>query len=86
MIYRPLVEAAAQRCPGLQVRFFAEQDFAGTDCLPGRIDVETIFGTVPEPLSLAYYLAGPPEMIQALTAELTRRGLPPGQVIAEAWE
>jgi len=86
LIYRPLVEVAAQRCPGLQVRYYAEQDFEGTDCQPGRIEVETVFRSIPEPLSLAYYLAGPPEMIQTLTVALTRRGLPTGQVIAEAWE
>jgi ferredoxin-NADP reductase len=86
LIYRPILEAAAQRCPGLQVHYFAELDFEGTDCLPGQIKVETVFGAVPEPLSLAYYLAGPPEMIQALTGELTQRGLAPGQIFSEAWE
>jgi ferredoxin-NADP reductase len=86
LIYRPLVEAAAQRCTGLRVRYFAEQDFEGTDCQPGRIDVEAVFGTVPEPLSLAYYLAGPPGMIQTLTLALTRHDLDPSQVISEAWE
>ncbi len=86
LIYRPLVEAAAQRCAHLQVRYFTEQDFEGMDCLPGRIDIETVFRSVPEPFSLTYYLAGPQEMIQALSGELTRRGVPPGQVIAEAWE
>jgi len=35
LIYRPLVQAVAQRCPGLQVRYYAELDFEGTDCLPG---------------------------------------------------
>ena len=70
LIYRPLVQAAAQRCPGLQVHYFAEQDFAGTDCLPGRIEAETVFRSVPEPLSLTYYLAGPPGMVHALTIGL----------------
>jgi ferredoxin-NADP reductase len=82
LVYRPLVQAVTLRCPGLRVHYFAEQDFEGTDCQPGRIDVETVFGTVPEPLALAYYLAGPQEMIRALTRALTQRGLPPGQVIA----
>jgi ferredoxin-NADP reductase len=85
LIYRPLVEAAAQRCPRLQAHYFAEQDFEGTDCLPGLIKVETVFEAVPEPLSLLYYLAGPPEMVQALTGKLIQRGLPPGQIISEAW-
>jgi ferredoxin-NADP reductase len=86
LIYRPVVEVAAQRCPGLQLRYYAEQDFEGTDCQPGRIEVETVFGTVPEPLSLTYYLAGPSEMIRTLTIKLTQRGLAPAQIIAEAWE
>jgi ferredoxin-NADP reductase len=86
LIYRSLVQAAAQRCPRLQARYFAEQDFDGTDCRPGRIDAETIFGSVPEPLALTYYLAGPPEMIQTLTAGLRQRGLNPAQIIADAWE
>jgi len=86
LIYRPLVQAAAQRCPGLQVHYFAEYDYDGTDCQPGRIEAETILGSVPEPLSLTYYLAGPPGMIAALTTGLRQRGLPPGQIVADAWE
>ena len=86
LIYHPQVQAAAQRCPGLHVRYFAEQDSDGTDCLPGKIEAETVFGSVPEPLSLTYYLAGPPGMVQALTQCLIQRGLPPGQIVAEAWE
>jgi ferredoxin-NADP reductase len=86
LIYRPLVQAAAQRCPALHVRYFTEQDPDDTDCLPGRIEAETVFGSVPEPLSLTYYLAGPPGMVQALTQGLIQRGLPPGQIVAEAWE
>jgi ferredoxin-NADP reductase len=86
LIYRPLVQAAAQRCPDLHVRYFAEQDPDGTDCLPGRIEAETVFRSVPEPLSLTYYLAGPPGMVQALTMGLIRRGVEPGKIVAEAWE
>jgi len=86
LIYRPLVQAAAQRCPGLQARYFAEQDFDGTDCRPGRNDADTILRSVPEPLSLTFYLAGPPEMIQALTTGLRQRGLDPAQIVADAWE
>lgn len=85
LIYRPLVESTAHRYPGLKVHYFAEQDFEGTDCLPGLIKVGTVFGAVTEPLSLVYYLAGPPEMVQALTGKLIQRGLPPGQIISEAW-
>lgn len=86
LIYRPLVEAAVQHCPCLQVHYFAEQSFAGTDCQPGRIEVEAVLRAVPAPLSITYYLAGPPEMIQALTAGLRQRGLTAEQIVADAWE
>jgi ferredoxin-NADP reductase len=86
LIYRALVQAATQRCPGLQVRYFAEQDWDGTDCLPGRIEAETVFRSVTEPLSLTYYLAGPPGMVQALTTGLIGRGVEARKIVAEAWE
>ncbi len=86
LIYRPQVQAAVQRCPNLQAYFLAEQDAAGTDCLPGLIDVERVFDRHPQPFSFTYYLAGPPEMIRSLTAGLRQRGLPAAQIVADAWE
>ncbi len=86
LIYRPLVEATQQRCARLQVRFLAEEQARGTDCLPGRIDAAAIFESVPDPLLLIYYLAGPPEMIRVLTSDLVQRGVTPGWIIADAWE
>jgi len=86
LIYHSLVQAAAQHCPELQVRYFAEQDWDGTDCLPGRIEVETIFRFIPTSLAMTYYLAGPPGMVQALMAGLMERRVEPGKIIAEAWE
>jgi ferredoxin-NADP reductase len=86
LIYRSLVQAAAQRCPSLQVRYFAEQEWDGTDCRPGRIEAETVFRSVPNPLALTYYLAGPPGMVQALTVGLVGRGVEAGKIVAEAWE
>ena len=86
LIFRPLVEAAAQRFPGLRVRYLTEQDYDGTDCLPGRIVAGTVFRVVPKPLSLTYYLAGPTGMVRALTNDLIQLGLAPAQIMAEAWE
>ena len=86
LIYRSLVEAAALRCPALKIHLLAEQAFEGTDCLPGRIEPEIVLRSIPNPLSLLYYLAGPPAMVHALTDELHRRGLAPEQIIADAWE
>jgi ferredoxin-NADP reductase len=86
LIYRPLLQAAAQRCTKLRVHFLAEQDTIGTDCLPGRIDAQAVFNHVPEPCSLIYYLSGPPDMIHTLTDGLLRLGLNSGQILADAWE
>ena len=86
LIYHDLVQAAAERCPKLQVHFLAEQDYANTNCLPGLINARTVFATVPEPFALTYYLAGPPAMIQALKSELSGCGLPLERIIMDAWE
>ena len=86
LIYRSLVEAAALRCPALKIHFLAERDSDGTGCLPGRIEPEIVLGSVPNPLSLLYYLAGPPAMVHALTDGLHQRGLAPEQILADAWQ
>lgn len=86
LIYRSMVEAATRRCPGLRVRYFAEQGWDGKDCQPGRIEAETVFRFVANPLNLTYYLAGPPGMVQALTIGLIERGVEARKIVAEAWE
>ena len=86
LIYRSLVEASALRCPALKTHFLAERDYDGTGCLPGRIEPEIVLGSVPNPLSLLYYLAGPPAMIRSLTDGLRQRGLAPEQILADAWQ
>ena len=86
LIYRPLVQAAVQRCPGLHACYFAEKNFAGADCHQGQIEAETVFGSVPDPLFLTYYVAGPPRMIQSLAIGLRQRGVPPEKIVADAWE
>jgi len=86
LIYRPLAEVAAQRCASLQIRFLAEQDAEGTDCLPGRIEAAAVFGSVPDPLSVTYYLSGPPAMLKTLSAGLVEHGVLAAQVCMDAWE
>ena len=86
LIYRSLVEAALQHCSNLQTQFHAEQETEGTNCLPGRIDAEAVFRFIPDPLSVIYYLSGPPEMIRDLTSGLGQRGVTSSRIIADAWE
>jgi Na+-transporting NADH:ubiquinone oxidoreductase subunit NqrF len=86
LIYSSLVVSARGRCPKLKVWFLAEQDVDGTDCILGRINAEVVFGSLPEPLALIYYLAGPPEMIAVLQSGLKQCGVTPDHLIADAWE
>ncbi len=86
LIYRSLVEPVAKRCPNLQAHFLAEEDYEGTDCLPGRIEAGRVWEFLPVPLQTHYYLSGPPDMLHALRADLHRRDLPTGQVHIDAWE
>jgi hypothetical protein len=62
----------------LQIRYFTEQNFESSDCQPVRIEAETIFLFVPKPISLTYFLAGPPGMVHTFRIDLLQRGLAPG--------
>jgi len=54
--------------------------------LSGRIDAAVVLGSVPDPLSVTYYLSGPPEMIGGLTSGLSQRGATHDRIVADAWE
>jgi ferredoxin-NADP reductase len=86
LIYRSLAENAMQRCPAFRAHCFVESDADGKECLPGRIELESVWASVPNPLDATYYLAGPPEMMVALTNGLERRGVDPSRIISDAWE
>jgi len=86
LLYRPMVEAASARCPGLRVYLFAEEGANGTGCQSGRIDLEIAWKKIAAPLSTIYYLAGPPAMIHALPNELAQRGVPSDRVLIDAWD
>jgi len=86
LIYRPLVQAAAQHCPNLQAHYFAERNTDGVDCLPGRLELDTIWKLLPDPPAMMYNLSGPPEMLDALRQGLGDRGVDPRRVVVDAWE
>ena len=86
LIYRPLVHEAAQRCPKLQVHYFAEQNTNGADCAPGRLELDTIWRLSPDRPERTYYLSGPPQMLEALREGLGERGVEPARVVVDAWE
>jgi ferredoxin-NADP reductase len=86
LIYRSQAMAAQLRCPNLKVWFLAEQDAERNGCIFGRIDTAVVTRFIPDPLSLTYYLAGPPEMIAVLISGLHQYGVEMDHLIADAWE
>lgn len=87
LIYRSLVTSAAQCCSNLQVKFFVESG-VGTDgdYLPGRINLDIVQESLSNSRAVNYYLAGPPEMLRFFTHRLSQLGIPPSQIIIDAWE
>ncbi|MFH1861852.1 MAG: FAD-dependent oxidoreductase [bacterium] len=85
LIYRPLVELVAVQCPNLHPYFLVEEGEA-TSCIPGRINVDQIWQTLPDPRAVKYYLSGPPIMLKTLPAALAKRRIPATQILTDAWE
>ncbi len=85
LIYRSLVEAASTSCPSLQPVFLVEES-SSPGCLTSRLEAEIIWQTLPAPLSVTYYLSGPPGMLKVLSTDLVAHGVPAAQVCMDAWE
>ena len=85
LIYRPLVESAAAKCPKLHPYFLAEEG-EPHGFISGRISVEHVWQNLPDPEEMIYYLSGPPIMLKTLSVALTECRLPPTQILTDAWE
>ncbi len=90
LIYRGLAEKWISGCTTSPSRarlwLCAEEPTADEAVEEGRLDVDYIARRLEEPGKLIYYVAGPPAMIKALTAGLRTLGVPPEQIIVDAWE
>ncbi len=86
LIFRSLVEEARQHCSSLHALYLVEQGSDGTDYIPGRIDLERVWKSLPNPLTTVFYLAGPPEMLRSLMSGLDVRGIQRNQILIDAWE
>jgi ferredoxin-NADP reductase len=85
LIYRPLVESAAAKCPNLHPHFLAEEGEA-PGCTSSRINLDQIWQTLPDPQAMVYYLSGPPIMLKTLSAALAERRIPATRILTDAWE
>lgn len=86
LIYRPLVQAAAARCPKLRVHYLAERNDDGADCITGRLDSATIGALLRALQAQAYYLSGPPPMLASLRRDLENLGVEPDRILVDAWD
>ena len=92
LVYRDLVERCARRVPSIDVSYFIESGptEAAADgngrALPGRVAVAPIWTRVRHPDDAHFYVAGPPAMLQTISAELGSRGVAQERVHVDAWE
>jgi ferredoxin-NADP reductase len=96
LLFEEMILSQLAAVPNLAVVFFtetADDGFAqrmaalprAPRCVTGRIDLaalDTVFG----PVAAAYYLAGPPVMLGALTPALLARGVAQENIHTDAWE
>ena len=85
LIYRPLIETAVANYPDLHTTFLVEEGET-PGCISGRINLDQIWQTLPDPNAVVYYLSGPPIMLKTLSAGLAERRIPADQIMTDAWE
>jgi ferredoxin-NADP reductase len=85
LIYLPLIETAAAKCPNLQSYFLAEEGEA-IGWFSGRINLDQIWQALPDPQAVIYYLSGPPIMLKTLSAALAERRISTTRILTDAWE
>jgi len=85
LIYRPLVESAAAKCPNLRPIFLVEEGHV-SGCVSGRINPDLVWQTLSGSLAFTYYLSGPPIMLKTLSAALAEHHIPASRILTDAWE
>jgi ferredoxin-NADP reductase len=85
LVYRPLVEFAADVCSNLKPYYLIEQGEV-PGFLNGRINLDEVWRLVPEPEHITFYLSGPPTMLKILSLGLAERNIPAQQILMDAWE
>jgi ferredoxin-NADP reductase len=79
LVYADVAEACARRVPTLDVRLYTEDR-------DGRLSVDAAWDAVARLTAPTFYLSGPPQMLDALTAQLCERGVSMEAIRTDAWE
>jgi ferredoxin-NADP reductase len=92
LIYRDVVERCARRVGSLRPVYFVEEPAvddarqSAFDVRRGRISVAAVWPQLVAPFASAYYISGPPPMLQAVAANLQAQHIPPEAIHIDAWE
>jgi ferredoxin-NADP reductase len=88
LIYRGVLEQAAERSPNLRWQAFVEEN-PGSGERPGRLSVEAALEAARDagaPEAATYYLSGPPAMLAGFRAGLAAAGVSPRSIRTDAWD
>jgi ferredoxin-NADP reductase len=93
LIYRDLVQRCVERVPLLAVFYFIEYDAddrpGSSDSMheiSGRVTVAGLWPNLRRPMEAAYYLSGPPAMLQSVSLDLRVRGVGAEAIHIDAWD
>ena len=91
LIYRELVERCRRRVPELKATYFVEGGDDGVAAASGpvtrgRVSVGPIWQQLGQPYDMAYYISGPPPMLNAIRQDLLTRGIDAEAIHIDAWE
>ena len=92
LLYRNLIDAKAKVNERFRSFYFVEDGSENLNysesnkCQRGCLSLETIWNQLQSPSETTYYMAGPPAMIQNITANLQNKGIEPEKIKIDAWE
>jgi ferredoxin-NADP reductase len=78
-VYGPLAEACAAAVPSLSCSLVCEES-------DGRLSVAAAWPAIEQLSDPVFYLSGPPQMLAALTEQLSERGVSAAAIRTDAWE
>lgn len=92
LLYGGLIQRTVDQVPGFQAVYFSESSEPddktprGEPIARGRLDVNAVWPLLPRPLDAAYYISGPPSMLQAVSGALRGKGVIAEAIHTDAWE
>jgi len=92
LVYRDLVDRCVRAVPSIDVSYFVESgpgepaEGSSRRTIAGRVAVAPVWTRVRNPGDAHFYVAGPPAMLQTISAELGSRGVSQERVHVDAWE